>query len=95
MSQFLILHIGFKKPSPEDMAGWNAWFQSVADRKVDQGGFRGGREITAAGVADLPFGEESITGFTIIEADSLEEAEQIASACPVVGATQVYEIMRH
>ena len=94
MNQFLILHIGFEKPSPEDMAGWNAWFQSIADRKVDQGGFRGGREITSSGTTDLPFGKDSITGYTIIEAEDLEEAEKLASSCPIVASTQVYAIMK-
>ena len=94
MKKFLILHYGFEKPTPEDMAGWNQWFESIADKQVDRGGFRGGREISHSGTKDLPFAKDSITGFTVIKADNLDEAEKIAQECPIVASTRVYEINR-
>jgi hypothetical protein len=59
---------------------------------VDQGGFSGGREISAAGTKDLPWGMESITGYNIIHAESLDEAEQIAQSNPFIASIRVYEI---
>ena len=94
MNNYLILHNGFKMPTPEEMEAWNRWFESVADRQVDRGGLRGGREISQEGTKELPFGKDSITGYTIIEAESLDEAEKIAGECPVVASTSVFEIMR-
>ena len=94
MASFLILHQGFEPPTPEQMAGWNAWFESIADKQVDRGGLAGGREITAAGTTELPFGKDSITGYTVIEAEDLEAAAKVAEACPIVGSTRVYEIRK-
>ena len=95
MPNYLILHYGFKKPTPEDMGAWNTWFQSIADRKVAQGGLPAGREITHESTTDLPFGEDSITGYTVITAETLDEAENIARECPIVLSTRVYEIRLH
>ncbi len=93
MKQFMILHCGFEPPSPEQMGEWNAWFESIAGRQVDRRGLRGGNEITSDGVNELPFGHDSITGYTIIEAESLEEATHLAEGCPIVHSTCVYELM--
>ena len=78
MKRFLLLHVGFKQPSPEIMADWNKWFEAVADNTVDQGGLSHGREISKTGTRDLPWNLESITGFNIIEAEDLAAAEKIA-----------------
>ena len=94
MKRFMLLMVGFKKPTPEIMDAWKAWFETVAERTLDQGGFHGGaREISAAGTEDLPMGMESITGYTIIEAESLEEAEKIARKNPYIASIRVYEVM--
>jgi hypothetical protein len=94
VKRFMLLMYGFEKPTPEIMEAWNAWFGLVSDRTVDQGGFHGGaREISASGTKDLPMGMESITGYTIIEAESLEEAEEIAGKNPYIASIRVYEIM--
>ena len=84
MKKFMILHFGFEKPTPEIMAAWGKWFESVADRSVEHGGFRGAREISKDGTIDLPMGMESITGYSIINAESLEEAEKIAQDNPFI-----------
>ena len=93
MKRFMLLHYGFEKPTPEIMDAWRKWFASVADRTVEQGGFHGGaREISHDGVRDLPMGMESITGYSVIEAESLEDAERIAQENPFVAGIRVYEI---
>lgn len=88
----MLLHFGFEKPTPEIMEAWGAWFESIADRTVDQGGFSGGREISSTGTRDLPWGMESITGYNIIEAESLDEAEKIAKGNPFIASIRVYEL---
>ncbi|MDA1371481.1 MAG: hypothetical protein O2971_12075 [Proteobacteria bacterium] len=95
MKKFLILHYGFEKPTPEDMEGWNKWFTSLADRKVEQSGFSGGKEITGSGTSDLPFASDSITGYTVIQAEDLDAATSIAKQCPIDLSTRVYEIRKH
>ena len=92
MKKFMLMHFGFEQPTPEIMAAWGKWFESIADRQVDQGGFAGGREISESGTKDLPWGMESITGYNIIEAEDLDEAMRIAQANPFIASIRVYEI---
>lgn len=92
MKRFLILHYGFEKPSAEEMGAWNQWFDSIAAQQVERSHFPGGREISKSGTEDLPFGKDSITGYTVIEADSLDDAATIAAKCPIVASTRVYEV---
>lgn len=92
MKKFMLMHFGFEKPTPEIMAAWGKWFESIADKQVAQNGFSGGREISEAGSKDLPWGMDSITGYNIIEAESLDEAEKIAQECPFIASIRVYEI---
>ena len=92
MKKFVLLHYGFETPTPEIMKAWGTWFESIADRTVDNFGFSGGREISASGAKDLPWGKESITGCSIIEADSLDEAEKIAQDNPYIASIRVYEV---
>lgn len=94
MNDYMILHYGFEKPSQEEMTQWKKWFESIADKQVGRGGLREGREITGSGTKEIPFGENSITGYTIIKAENLEEAVKIAGDCPIVSSTRVYEIKR-
>ena len=94
MKKFVLLHYGFEKPTPEIMAAWGKWFASMKDNIIDLGGhFRGGREISKAGIKDLPLGLESITGFTIVSADSLDDAEKMAQSNPYISSIRVYEVM--
>jgi hypothetical protein len=80
---------GRTKPT---MAAWGKWFESIADKQVDQGGFSGGREISREGTEDLPWGMDSITGYNIIEAEDLDAAEKIAQDNPYIASIRVYEI---
>lgn len=89
----MLLHLGFEKPTPEIMAAWKKWFDSVKDITVDQGGFHSGaREISHDGTKDLPMATDSITGYSIIKAQDLDEAEKIAKDNPFIASIRVYEI---
>ena len=92
MKKFLLLHYGFEKISQEEMDEWTHWFDTIADRQVERGHLPLGVEITREGVTDLPFSADSITGYTIMTADDLDEAREIASGCPIILSTRVYEI---
>ncbi len=94
MKNYLILHYGFEKPTPEEMGAWNKWFESIADKQIDRRGLGDGREISHMATKDLPFAKDSITGYTIIKAETLDEAEKIARRCPIVATTRVYEIRK-
>ena len=76
------------------MAAWQKWFASIADSVVDNGGhFSVGREISKDGVKTLPMEMSSISGYTIIRASTLDEAEHIAKDNPFISSIRVYEII--
>ena len=92
LKKFALLHVGFDKPTPEIMKAWGAWFESIQDITVDMGGFMNGKEITKEGTKDLAWDMDAITGFNIINAESIEEAEKVAATCPFIASIRVYEI---
>ena len=94
MKKFMLLHFGFEKPTPEIMAAWGKWFESIADKSIENGGFHGAaREISKSGTTDLTMGMDSITGYSIINAESIDDAEEIARDNPYIASIRVYEIM--
>ena len=94
MKKFVIFHYGFEIPTQEIMDAWGKWFASIGDKIVDPGSPLGsGREISRSGTKELPMGMESLTGYTVINADSIDEAEKIAKSCPMITSVRVYEAM--
>lgn len=94
MKKFVIFHFGFETPTPEIMDAWSKWFESIGDKIVDPGSPLGnGREISRSGTKELPMGLESLTGYTVINAASIDEAEKIAKSCPMITSVRVYEAM--
>ena len=92
VKKFMFLHFGFEKPTPEIMTAWQAWLKSISGNQVDQGGFNGGREISKSGTKDLPWNMESITGYNIIEAESLDAAAKLAESNPFIASIRIYEV---
>ena len=92
MKKFMLLHVGFEKPTPEIMTAWGKWMESVKDNAVEHGGFLAGKEVSRTGVKELPSGMESLTGYSIIQAENQEEAEKIARKNPFIAAIRIYEI---
>ncbi len=94
MKKFLSLHYGFETPTREIEEAWGKWFASIADKMVDPGSpLKVGREISRTGTKELPLGMESLTGYSIIKAANLDEAEKIAKGCPMIKSVRVYEAM--
>jgi hypothetical protein len=94
MKQFFLIHYGFETPTEEIMTAWSKWLESVGDRFVDSGSrFGPGREITRTGTKELPMDLDAITGYSIINAESIDEAEIIAGECPFITGIRVYELM--
>jgi len=77
-----------EKPSPAEMqemyAKFGAWQAKFKDNIVDMGGKLGAGKLVVAETADGPFVEvkELIGGYMIVSGESLEEAIEVARACP-------------
>ena len=85
------------KPSEENMAAWGKWFETLGDKLVDGGNpFNGQAE---AGIRDgvVSMDADTVAGYTIVKADNLEEAVEMAKGCPVATGSncwlRVYETM--
>ena len=88
----MFLNHGFEEPSPEVVSAWMAWFASVGDRMVDSGNpFSSGREVTRDGNRDLPREPTSITGYCIVSAESMDDAERLLEGCPIIHSVRIYE----
>lgn len=92
MKKFVLMHVGFENPTPEVMDSWNAWFESIANHTVENVGLGAGREISKSGTKDLTWDLESITGYSVIEAESLEAAEKLAQSNPFISSIRIYEV---
>lgn len=85
MARFLLLYTGGMGmgASPEMqqkiMADWGAWYGKLGAAIVDGGApFGEAKHLTGSGAGDGALGERPATGYTVIEADSLDAA---AAAC--------------
>lgn len=95
MKRFMLLHVGFEMPTPEIMAAWKKWFEAAAPKTIENVGLRNGREISHVEAKDLPMGLGSLTGYTIINAESMEEAEALARTNPFITGIRVYELVSY
>jgi hypothetical protein len=94
MKKFIFLSYGYETPTPEIMDAWGNWFASIADRIVDGGGpLVSGREISRDGTKELSPDTGAATGYTIFNAENIEEAEKIAKRSPIISSVVVHEII--
>lgn len=101
MPDYIIAYHGGKKPeSPEEgakhMAKWKAWVGDLGDAAVNPGTPLGkSRIVSRDGVSD-DGGANPMSGFSVVKADSMEAAIEIAKACPFLdtgGTLEVAEMM--
>jgi hypothetical protein len=76
------------------MAAWGAWFENIGPSVVDAGNpFGPSRSLSSDGdVSDG--GASGLTGYSVVSADSLDAATELAKSCPILnngGGVQVYE----
>jgi hypothetical protein len=91
MKKFVFLSYGYETSTEEIMDAWNNWFASLGDKLVDSVGLGAGREITHNGTKELSLDLEAVTGYLIINAEDMDEAEKIAKDCPIITSIRVYE----
>ncbi len=96
MKKFIFLYKGFMQPTPEIGKAWMDWFAEVGDKMIDSGNpMAAGTEIMKDGsVKELEFGLEALTGYSIINAETKEEAIEIAKTNPMITSVTVYELTK-
>jgi len=101
MAKFLLLYSGgmgmAADPAEQEkiMAEWGAWYGKLGDAIVDGGApFGASKHLKGNGVGDGPLGDTPATGYTVIEADSLDAATAASDGHPHLshgGQVQVFE----
>ncbi len=100
MAKYIFAYHGGAAPeSPEEgaevMAKWNAWLGGLGDAVVDGGNPAGpSKTVSASGVAD-DGGANPISGYSLVQADSIDQAVEMAKGCPIMdhGTVEVAEAM--
>ncbi|MBK5287709.1 MAG: hypothetical protein JJE46_04500 [Acidimicrobiia bacterium] len=94
MKKFIYLYSGTKEPTTEVRAQWEQWFAQLGPAFVDSGNpFGPGREVTATGSRELTPDLAPATGYSIVAATSMDEAEQLLEGCPVAEGVRIYEAL--
>ena len=97
MTDYLLLYGGGSMPEGSEaqaavMAAWNDWMHQIGDAIKDGGNpfTPAARSIAADGsVSDGPAGSMA-SGYSILKADSLDAAVEMAKSCPVLqGGAQI------
>ena len=101
MPNYIIAYHGGNKPeSPEEgakhMAKWKAWVEGLGDAVVNPGTPLGkSKTVSSSGVTD-DGGPNPLSGFSMVKADSMDAALEMAKACPFLetgGTLEVAEVM--
>ena len=102
MAKFVLAYSG-GGPMPETeeeiaatMEAWGAWFGSMGEAVIDGGNPFGASSSIAPDGTVSAGGTTRLNGFSVISADSLDAAQDMAKGCPVLandGTVDVYEAM--
>ncbi len=99
MANYLLLYRGGGMPTTDDdkkkvMDAWGAWMQQCGENLVDAGNpCSNAQSVTKDGASEVS--GERVTGYSVIKADSMDDAVHAASMVPLVvdgsGRCDVYE----
>lgn len=98
MASYLFVYHGGGMPETEEaqarvMAAWGAWFGGLGDAVVDGGNpTREARTIASDGATSEGGGANPVTGYSIIQAGSLDEAVVHAKGCPILASGGSIEV---
>lgn len=100
MTNFVLIYTGGTIPESQEeqakvMADWGAWYEKLGASIADGGNpFSVSKHVTEAGVIDGPASSPPATGYTVISADSMDDALAKVKDHPHIkhgGQVSVYE----
>jgi len=102
MSQYIMVYLGGDKPSsPEEgkkhFAKYMEWLASLGDSVVSPANPLKNTSTVSSDGAVVDGGSSTMSGYTIIEADSMEAALSSAKTCPFLemgGSLEVSELVQ-
>ncbi len=102
MTQFVFVYLGGNQPSSPDegkkhFEKYTKWLESLGDSVVSPAIPLKNTNTVSSDGSVREGGSSAMSGFTIIEANSMDAAISIAQACPFLeigGSLEVSELMR-
>jgi len=92
MKKFVLLYHGYRPPLPGQQAAWDGWFERRAASFVDIGtSFGPGRVVTHEQTFEMSLLSNPASGYSIVEAEHLDAAEQLLEGCPIADSVSLYE----
>jgi hypothetical protein len=100
MTNYVFMYSGGKGVSDDEAereaqyARWGQWFGDLGSAVVEGGAAMGTAKTVGPGGSVSDGGSRAITGYSMVSADSLDSAVELAKGCPVLeigGAVDVYE----
>ena len=101
MPQFIFAYHGGSTPTSQDdidrtMAEWSAWFEGMGPAVVIPGNPVGKSSTVFQDRVEDNGGANPLSGYTVVSADALPQAVEMAQGCPMVkdgsGSVEVAEI---
>ena len=97
MAEFMLAFHGGKMPdTPEEgakaMAAWGAWMEGLGESITNPGNPVGmSKTVSSDGVVDNG-GANPLSGFTIVQGASIEDACKMAAGCPILDSGGTVEV---
>jgi hypothetical protein len=83
-----------KEESERLMAAWGSWMQRVGSALIDPGApANSSKTVHANGSATEGGGVNPVTGYTIVEAVTFDDAVSLTAGCPIFDAGGSIEIL--
>ena len=98
MANYLLVYHGGSMPQGEAemanvMAAWDVWFHQLGEALVDGGNPASGTRVISSDGSVADGGPTSPTGYSIIKAESHDQAVALAKGCPVLAAGAMIEVV--
>lgn len=100
MAGYIFAYHGGEMPeTPEEgqkvMAAWRSWLEGLGSAVVDGGNPAGMSKTVSAGGVEDGGGSNPISGYSLVEADGIDAACEMAKGCPILdrGTVEVAEAM--
>jgi hypothetical protein len=101
MPNYIIAYRGGNQPETpeagkESFAQWQTWVANLGDAAVNPGTPLKGSQIVSSDGVSTDGGDSLMIGFTVVSADTMDAAIEMAQACPhlgIGGTLQVAEMI--
>jgi len=97
MANYIIAYRGGKRPDSAEqrsrhMEKWQAWIGGLGDDAVNPGTPLGKSKIVSANGVSDDGGPTALTGYSIVKADNMDAALEIAKKCPLLDLDGTLEV---